>query len=707
MADVRLGGLFVDVRQRNSQFIGATKQNVQALRSQQRNLNRLRGAVRQFNRSVSSAVGGLFSFRSVLLTLGGGGIIGTLIRNQARFGATLVETSAQLGVTVEQLQLLRRAAEGDGVAIESLDNSLRQLTRRLGDAAAGNQEYAEVYERLGIAITDVNGQTRGAFEVLLDSADAISGLSTQADRAAAAYDLFGRQGIALLPILQGGSEALEENLRNFARFGLVTTEQGTALKALEQSYTDLGTVLRTGLATAVAESAGAFATLNRQLAETLPAALNRVVEAVAFLVRNLDTVTNVALTLFGVFAYNRFLPIIRGFAAVAFGAGGARLAVLAFGRALLTVLRRFIIPALIIEGLFIIAQGFMNLIRNVEEFGTSMTDVAIVATADFVTIIVNGLLRLPAAFAAVLTGIGGVLVEGFGQLGNGGLLAALLAGLRGESIAEAFLETFDLGLILQRSLAAAEEVFAGLDPGNVVDPDRILELLGLSPEEVARARAAIEETIDDTWEDIRRLWEEAQDQNPLDPIGIPPILPEDILPDPEDLTLELESAFERLIRDLSAAFSTFASTVIDDFGNIGDAARQLGRDIVEALTQALVVDPLTSGVSGLLSSFLGGISLPGLQAGGPAFAGRPYIVGEAGPELFVPGRSGSVIPNDALGSVNTGATFQFAPVIQPGARAADIDEALARAFPAFEEAIRTSVLSDLGRPSTFSRARSL
>jgi hypothetical protein len=36
------------------------------------------------------------------------------------------------------------------------------------------------------------------------------------------------------------------------------------------------------------------------------------------------------------------------------------------------------------------------------------------------------------------------------------------------------------------------------------------------------------------------------------------------------------------------------------------------------------------------------------QHGGPVWKGRPYIVGEAGPELFVPGVSGRIIPNDEL-----------------------------------------------------------
>ena len=40
-------------------------------------------------------------------------------------------------------------------------------------------------------------------------------------------------------------------------------------------------------------------------------------------------------------------------------------------------------------------------------------------------------------------------------------------------------------------------------------------------------------------------------------------------------------------------------------------------------------------------------------AGGSVMAGSPYVVGERGPELFVPGRSGTIVPNNALGGEAT------------------------------------------------------
>jgi hypothetical protein len=42
-------------------------------------------------------------------------------------------------------------------------------------------------------------------------------------------------------------------------------------------------------------------------------------------------------------------------------------------------------------------------------------------------------------------------------------------------------------------------------------------------------------------------------------------------------------------------------------------------------------------------------------AGGPVTGGRPFLVGEKGPELFVPGSNGNVVPNNAMG----GNTYQI------------------------------------------------
>ena len=43
------------------------------------------------------------------------------------------------------------------------------------------------------------------------------------------------------------------------------------------------------------------------------------------------------------------------------------------------------------------------------------------------------------------------------------------------------------------------------------------------------------------------------------------------------------------------------------------------------------------------------LRIPGRAAGGPVEGGSTYLVGERGPELFTPGTSGTITPNNALG----------------------------------------------------------
>ncbi len=55
-----------------------------------------------------------------------------------------------------------------------------------------------------------------------------------------------------------------------------------------------------------------------------------------------------------------------------------------------------------------------------------------------------------------------------------------------------------------------------------------------------------------------------------------------------------------------------------------------------------------------------GFSVPGKAAGGPVIGGHPYVVGEVGPELFVPRTSGSIVPNHKLAG---GGSITLSPVL--------------------------------------------
>ena len=58
-----------------------------------------------------------------------------------------------------------------------------------------------------------------------------------------------------------------------------------------------------------------------------------------------------------------------------------------------------------------------------------------------------------------------------------------------------------------------------------------------------------------------------------------------------------------------------------------------------------------TGIPDVLPQGSFGISSIKRENGGPVSAGGSYLVGEKGPEMFTPSRSGTIIPNNAMGGV--------------------------------------------------------
>ena len=110
---------------------------------------------------------------------------------------------------------------------------------------------------------------------------------------------------------------------------------------------------------------------------------------------------------------------------------------------------------------------------------------------------------------------------------------------------------------------------------------------------------------------------------------------------------------------IAAAISEEIAKAIRD--GIADGRAVAARRRAEAFAAASFV-PITvaPGSTGATAPLSGGgmVNIPGRAVGGPASAGRPYIVGERGPELFVPGSNGNVVPNNAIGGNSYQITVQ-------------------------------------------------
>lgn len=80
-----------------------------------------------------------------------------------------------------------------------------------------------------------------------------------------------------------------------------------------------------------------------------------------------------------------------------------------------------------------------------------------------------------------------------------------------------------------------------------------------------------------------------------------------------------------------------------------DVVRALAQDLLRMIFREQVTKPLAGGLGNFFADLFTGKAM-----GGPVAGRTPYLVGERGPELFVPNGSGSIVPNNRLGSSGGG-----------------------------------------------------
>ena len=164
--------------------------------------------------------------------------LGLLVQGAARAGAemrdvitrtvetasALNDTSVALGVTTEALQELGYAAQLNGSSLEGMADGLRKLSVHMEQAATQGGEAAQVFSRLGVAVTE-GGKLRAADAVLEDIAEKFKAMPDGARKVATAINLFGKSGASLIPTLTIGREEIVK-LREEARgLGVVMSKE--------------------------------------------------------------------------------------------------------------------------------------------------------------------------------------------------------------------------------------------------------------------------------------------------------------------------------------------------------------------------------------------------------------------------------------------------------------------------------------------------
>ena len=120
---------------------------------------------------------------------------------------------------------------------------------------------------------------------------------------------------------------------------------------------------------------------------------------------------------------------------------------------------------------------------------------------------------------------------------------------------------------------------------------------------------------------------------------------------------------KQLAVDVGNAFGSSFESAILSGNKLGDVLRSLAKDLLALFMRQTLINPLASGVSGMFQGLFtqagstaagAAVTIPGKAIGGAVAGESTYMVGEKGPELFVPDSAGRIIPNADLRSGGRG-----------------------------------------------------
>jgi hypothetical protein len=225
---------------------------------------------------LGEQLGGIFNDVKRLGIAGVGAAVGIfeVAKSTAEAGTDIEKTAIRLGTTTDALQLLRGAAGKSNVDVEALDIGLGKMAVNIGKVISAKKKggagglvgevggiqllgtgkgggagaQVDPFKHLGLDAKDLAKQKPE--EQVGRISDAINKLKTHSEKAAASVQIFGKGGLALLPLIEKGSAGQAElfaqirasgnllsadTIENSKRFHLALLASEGALKSVKNT----------------------------------------------------------------------------------------------------------------------------------------------------------------------------------------------------------------------------------------------------------------------------------------------------------------------------------------------------------------------------------------------------------------------------------------------------------------------------------------
>ena len=111
----------------------------------------------------------------------------------------------------------------------------------------------------------------------------------------------------------------------------------------------------------------------------------------------------------------------------------------------------------------------------------------------------------------------------------------------------------------------------------------------------------------------------------------------------------MQQVFDGIAVTISDGLTEAIMGAVEGTKTLGEVASSVFRNIAKSLIQY----GINAGLSGMFPWMAPALGFGKAATGGPVGKDKPYLVGERGPEMFVPNSSGRIIPNNQMGGGGT------------------------------------------------------
>lgn len=196
-------------------------------------------------RGMVGAAGGLSGALGALAPAVTGVGLAAMAKGAINAADDMNDLAQKTGVSVEQLSRFKQAADASGTSIEGVGGAMIKLNRNL---ATGNDKATLALQSLGVSATDATGKLKSTDQIMLEVADKFAAMPDGAEKSAAAMALFGKSGADMIPLLNGGSQAVKSLSATMTTdFARGADSLNDKLVSVQTKLTEVGVNLGTAL----------------------------------------------------------------------------------------------------------------------------------------------------------------------------------------------------------------------------------------------------------------------------------------------------------------------------------------------------------------------------------------------------------------------------------------------------------------------------